>query len=76
MTWSDNHCNGRIINDIEFIDGFRSYPFLFADLDSNLTLFYECHFAPCIKTEREMRQFDVCARCQIVRYVIVTRYEL
>jgi len=30
--------------------------------------YYECHYAPCIRIEREPREFSICGRCQQTRY--------
>ncbi|CAG2101993.1 unnamed protein product [Medioppia subpectinata] len=30
--------------------------------------YYECHYAPCARIEREPRQFSICGRCQETRY--------
>jgi len=32
-------------------------------------MFYECHYAPCTKTEQHMQQFNVCGHCQSARLV-------
>ncbi|ELT93680.1 hypothetical protein CAPTEDRAFT_160904 [Capitella teleta] len=34
--------------------------------DSNV--YYECHFPPCTNMEKELRQFSICGRCQLIRY--------
>jgi len=31
-------------------------------------LYYECHYAPCTRIEREPRQYSICGRCQETRY--------
>ncbi|CAG5130033.1 unnamed protein product [Candidula unifasciata] len=31
-------------------------------------VYYECHYAPCTRMEREIREFSICGRCQEVRY--------
>ncbi|KAK7095525.1 zinc finger MYND domain-containing protein 19-like [Littorina saxatilis] len=31
-------------------------------------MYYECHYAPCSKMERDLREFSICGRCQFVRY--------
>ena len=28
--------------------------------------YYECRFPPCTNIEREMRQFSICGRCQVM----------
>ncbi|BFZ20569.1 hypothetical protein BsWGS_23608 [Bradybaena similaris] len=30
--------------------------------------YYECHYPPCTRMEREIREFSICGRCQEVRY--------
>nr|NP_001123343.1 zinc finger protein (MYND)-12 [Ciona intestinalis]FAA00232.1 TPA: zinc finger protein [Ciona intestinalis] len=36
--------------------------------DDETQSFYECHYPPCTKIEREFRGFSVCGHCQLVRY--------
>ncbi|PVD21753.1 hypothetical protein C0Q70_17554 [Pomacea canaliculata] len=31
-------------------------------------IYYECHYPPCTKMEKELREFSICGRCQQVRY--------
>ncbi|XP_012945417.1 zinc finger MYND domain-containing protein 19 [Aplysia californica] len=31
-------------------------------------IYYECHYPPCTRMEREVREFSICGRCQEVRY--------
>lgn len=31
-------------------------------------IYYECHYPPCTKMEKELREFSICGRCQHVRY--------
>jgi len=40
-----------------------------ATVVDDCVIFYECHYAPCTKMERHLRQFDVCQRCQAARLV-------
>jgi len=36
--------------------------------DEEISSYYECHYAPCIRIEREPREFSICGRCQQTRY--------
>ncbi|XP_074654339.1 zinc finger MYND domain-containing protein 19-like [Tubulanus polymorphus] len=36
--------------------------------EDNMCMFYECHYPPCTNMETEPREFDICGRCQQVRY--------
>jgi len=38
------------------------------DEEEEATCYYECHYPPCIKIEREPREFSICGRCQEARY--------
>uniref|UniRef100_A0A0B6ZD72 MYND-type domain-containing protein n=1 Tax=Arion vulgaris TaxID=1028688 RepID=A0A0B6ZD72_9EUPU len=31
-------------------------------------IYYECHYPPCTRMEKEIREFSICGRCQEVRY--------
>ena len=31
-------------------------------------VYYECHYPPCVRIEREPREFSICGRCQETRY--------
>ncbi|XP_017911695.1 PREDICTED: zinc finger MYND domain-containing protein 19 isoform X2 [Capra hircus] len=30
--------------------------------------YYECHYPPCTVMERQLREFNICGRCQVARY--------
>jgi len=36
--------------------------------EEEVTCYFECHYAPCIRMEREPREFSICGRCQEARY--------
>lgn len=36
--------------------------------ESSCVLFYECHYPPCTNMEKHVREFNICGRCQTVRY--------
>eukprot|EP00794_Sanderia_malayensis_P016069 gene16069-17692_t len=38
------------------------------DADVEASFFYECHYTPCCRIEKEINDFRICGRCQEVRY--------
>jgi hypothetical protein len=36
--------------------------------EDEITCYFECHYPPCIRMEREPREFSICGRCQEARY--------
>ncbi|UXI21023.1 hypothetical protein NH340_JMT06967 [Sarcoptes scabiei] len=32
------------------------------------SVYFECHYAPCVQIERKSREFSICGRCQEIRY--------
>lgn len=38
------------------------------DSDVEASFFYECHYTPCCRIEKELNDFRICGRCQEVRY--------
>jgi len=46
-------CNGQVIegSDMNFDDPF---------------MHYECRYPPCTRIERELREFSICGRCQVL----------
>ncbi|KAI2802950.1 Zinc finger MYND domain-containing protein 19 [Blomia tropicalis] len=38
------------------------------DSEADGIVYFECHYPPCVRIEREPREFSICGRCQETRY--------
>ena len=47
---------------------YNNYGEIVEEADDSL-IFYECHYPPCTRIERELREFSICGRCQVSTYV-------
>ena len=43
---------------------YNNYGEIVEEADDSL-IFYECHYPPCTRIERELREFSICGRCQV-----------
>ena len=46
---------------------YNNYGEIVEEADDSL-IFYECHYPPCTRIERELREFSICGRCQVRTY--------
>merc|ERR1711976_18824 len=54
-------------NETTIMRYYNNYGEIVEEADDSL-IFYECHYPPCTRIERELRKFSICGRCQETRY--------